>query len=482
MTLYGELAAEVAGMIESGVLRPGEKIPSVRAMCGRRKLSQSTVLQAYHQLEDRGLIEARPRSGYVVSAWWQDMPKEPAVSRSPRAATTVEVSDLVFDILDATRNRALVPLGSAFPSPLLFPLPRLAQLLGGVARHLDPWATVTDLPPGSYELRRQIARRYLMAGAQVPVEDIVITSGAMEALNLCLQAVTQPGDIVAVESPAFYGALQALERRGLRALEVPTHPRDGIELDSLERMLHKHDIKACWFMSNFQNPLGGSMPEENRRRLAALLAKHGIPLIEDDVYSELYFGGEPPQPAKAHDRAGLVLHCGSFSKCLAPGYRIGWAAPGRYAQQVARLKFTASISTTVPAQEAIARYLGEGGYEYHLRRLRHALQTQQNQMLQAIARHFPPHTRVSRPRGGYFLWLELPPAVDTLELNRQAAAHGISIAPGPMFSAKRQFANCVRLNYGHPWTPQIEDAVATLGRLAAAMCDATAPRRSPPAD
>ena len=469
MTLYRELATEVAGMIESGVLRPGEKIPSVRAMCARRKLSQSTVLQAYHQLEDRGLIEARPRSGYVVSAWWKDLPKEPAVSRSPRAATAVDVSDLVYDILDATRNRALVPLGSAFPSPLLFPLPRLAQLLGGVARQLDPWATVTDLPPGNAELRRQIARRYLMAGVQVPLEDIIITSGAMEALNLCLQAVTEPGDIVAVESPAFYGALQALERRGLRALEVPTHPRDGVELDSLERMLRKHPVKACWFMSNFQNPLGGSMPEQNRKQLVALLAARGIPLIEDDVYSELYFGGEPPQPLKAHDRAGLVLHCGSFSKCLAPGYRIGWAAPGRYAAQVARLKFTASISTTVPTQEALARYLGEGGYEYHLRRLRHALQAQQNRMLQAIGRHFPAQTRVSRPRGGYFLWLELPPAVNALELNRRAAEQGISIAPGPMFSAKRQFANCVRLNYGHPWSPQIEDAVATIGRLAAAM-------------
>ncbi|MFI4982304.1 MAG: PLP-dependent aminotransferase family protein, partial [Nevskiales bacterium] len=223
------------------------------------------------------------------------------------------------------------------------------------------------------------------------------------------------------------------------------------------------------FMSSFQNPLGGSMPEENRQRLVALLRARDIPLIEDDVYSELYFGGDPPRPLKAQDRAGLVLHCGSFSKCLAPGYRIGWAAPGRYARQVERLKFTASISTTVAAQEALARYLGEGGYEYHLRRLRQALQTQQNQMLQAIGRHFPAQTRVSRPRGGYFLWLELPAAVDALELNRQAAAQGIGIAPGPMFSAKRQFTNCIRLNYGHPWSQQIEDAVATVGRLAAAM-------------
>jgi DNA-binding transcriptional MocR family regulator len=467
MTLYQDLAAEVAGMIESGMLRPGEKIPSVRAMCGRRSLSQSTVLQAYHALEDRGLIEARPRSGYVVSAWWKDLPQEPAAGRTPRAATTVAVADLVFEIMEATRGRKLVPLGSAFPSPLLFPLPRLAQLLGSVARRLDPWATVTDLPPGNWELRRQIAKRYRMAGAPVAVEEIVITSGAMEALNLCLQAVTEPGDTVAVESPAFYGCLQALERRGLRALEVPTHPRDGVSLESLESLLDRHPVKACWFMSSFQNPLGGSMPEASRQHLVELLAARGIPLIEDDVYGELYFGSRPPRPAKAYDRGGLVLHCGSFAKCLAPGYRVGWAAPGRYAQELARLKFTASISSNVAAQETLARYLGEGGYEHHLRRLRQALQTQQNRMLQAVAELFPAGTRVSRPRGGYFLWLELPQAVDAMELHRQAVAEGIGIAPGPMFSAKQQFGHCIRLNCGHPWSPQIEAAMATLGRLAA---------------
>ncbi len=466
-TLYQDLAAELAAMIEQGVLRPGEKIPSVRALCRSRRLSQSTVLQACHLLEDRGLIQARPRSGYVVSGWWKDLPREPVQARAPRGSTTVEVADLVFDVMEATRERKVVPLGSAFPSPLLFPLPRLAQLLGGVARRLDPWATVTDLPPGSPELRRQIAKRYLAAGAEVPVQEIVVTSGAMEALNLCLAAVTQPGDTVAVESPAFYGCLQALERRGLRALEVPSHPRDGVELEQLEKLLQRHAVKACWFMSSFQNPLGGCMPEDHRRRLVELLEARGIPLIEDDVYSELYFGGETPRPLKAYDRSGLVMNCGSFAKCLAPGYRIGWAAPGRYARQVARLKFTATISSNVAAQETLARYLGEGGYEHHLRRLRHALQAQQNRMLQAVTEHFPAGTRVSRPRGGYFLWLELPEGTDTLRLHRQAAARDISIAPGPMFSARRQFGNCIRLNCGHPWSREIDAAVRTLGRMAA---------------
>lgn len=472
--LYQQLAADLAQLIESGALRPGEKIPSVRHMCRQRGLSQSTVLEAYHRLEDRGLVEARPRSGYVVSAWWHELPQEPRVARAPRGSTAVDVSELVFDILEATRDRKVVPLGSAFPSPLLFPLNKLARTLGSVAQRLDPWATVADLPPGSWELRRQIARRYLAAGVQVTPEEIVITSGAMEALNLCLQAATRPGDTVAVESPTFYAALQALERRGLRALEIPAHPRDGIDLEQLERALRKGAVQACWLMSNFQNPLGSSLPEASRRHLAALLQQHEVPLIEDDVYAELYFGQSTPRPVKAYDEAGLVLHCGSFAKCLAPGYRVGWAAPGRHTQAVARLKFTTSIATSIPVQEALAHYLAGGGYEHHLRGLRHSLQAQQNRMLQAVAAHFPAGTRVSRPRGGYFLWLELPAGVDALELHRQAALLNISIAPGPMFSAKRAYTNCLRLNYGHPWSRALEEAVRTLGRLAAEQL----PRRS----
>jgi DNA-binding transcriptional MocR family regulator len=466
MLLYEGLMQDIARLIETGVLKPGEKLPSVRAACRQRKISQSTVLEAYHRLEDRGLIEARPRSGYVVGAHWRQLPLEPRTARVSQGARTVDVADLVFEILESTRNRTVVPLGSAFPSPLLFPLPALARLLGTVARKLDPWSTVADLPPGSWELRRQIVKRYLGFGVQLDVEDIVITSGAAEALHLCLQSVTRPGDVVAVESPAFYGALQALQRHGVRALEIPTHPRDGVDLSQLEKALDKHRVKACWFMSSFQNPLGCSMPEERKQALVELLARREIPLIEDDVYAELYFGAQPPRPAKAYDRSGLVLHCGSFAKCLAPGYRVGWAAPGRLVRELARMKFVNSIATNIPAQEALAAYLAKGGYEFHLRRLRQALQAQQNRMLETIAACFPKEIRVTRPQGGYFLWVELPAGVDALDLQRRTAALGISVAPGPLFSAGRKFGNCVRLNYGHPWSPQVDAALRTLGQLA----------------
>ncbi|KAG0775957.1 hypothetical protein G6F22_012927 [Rhizopus arrhizus] len=321
-------------------MRVGDKLPSVRDACAARGVSPSTVFQAYYLLEAQGLIRAQPRSGYYVHAPAESLPPEPGASCPGGDSTELAISERIFDILGSVRNRDVTPLGSAFPSPLLFPLPRLAQAMASHLKRHNPLDTVEDLSPGNPGLRRQIALRYLIGGINVPATDIVVTNGALEALNLCLQAVTQPGDTVIVEAPTFYGALQALERLGLKALEVPTHPRTGIDLDAMQAAIQRHAPKACWLMTQFQNPLGSLMPDDKKRQLVELLARHDIPLIEDDVYGELYFGAARPVPAKAYDKQGLVLHCSSFSKCLAPGYRIGWASAGRYAQRVQRLKLT----------------------------------------------------------------------------------------------------------------------------------------------
>jgi DNA-binding transcriptional MocR family regulator len=379
---------------------------------------------------------------------------------------TVDVSELVFDLLDATRERRVLPFGSAFPSPLLFPLRTLSTSLARAVRTLDPWSTVADLPPGSAALRTEIARRYLLAGADVPPDGIVITNGAMEALNLALESVTRPGDVVVIESPAFYGALQAIERLGLRAVEARTDPVEGIDVDSLREVLDAHAVAACWFMSSFQNPLGATVPDARRPQIVELLASRGVPLIEDDVYAELYFGTRAPRPYKCFDRAGLVMHCGGFAKCLAPGWRVGWIAAGRQVRTVQRLKAMSSLATNIPAQEGLADYLRRGTYEGHLRRLRKRLASQQEEMLSAIARHFPRGTHATRAQGGYFTWVEMSTNVDALELHRRAAAEGIGLSPGPMFSPSRAWRNCVRLNYGHPWDAELRAGISRLGTLA----------------
>ncbi|RYF38775.1 MAG: PLP-dependent aminotransferase family protein, partial [Comamonadaceae bacterium] len=471
MKRYEALAELIAGDIRSGNLSPGARLPSIRTITAQHGLSASTAFKAYYRLEERGLVRAHPRSGYYVTASAMQHTRsalagdltgvadsaQAARARTrparpmARVATRLDVSELVFSILGAAQDLSITPLGSAFAAPSLFPLPRLGKSLARTARQIRGEDTVCSLPQGHSPLREQIALRYLAMGMAQPADELIVTSGALEALNLCLAAVAQPGDLIAVESPGFYAGLQALERLGMQALEIPVHPRHGLDLDALTAALARHPVRACWFMTSFQNPTGASMPADKKKALVDLLAAHHIPLIEDDVYGELYFGNRCPPPAKSFDRHGLVMHCGSFSKTLAPGYRVGWVSPGRFYQRIERLKLVTTLAASLPAQMAVADYLQHGGYDKHLRRLRHALESQLASLLSALALHFPPDVRVSLPDGGYFVWVEFAAGFDALQLHQAALERGISIAPGPMFSARRRFGNCIRLNCGHPW-------------------------------
>lgn len=466
MKLYEQLANSIAQSIQEGVLCRGDRLPSVRQASVSRNVSPATVLEAYYLLEARGLITARERSGYFVTSGAVNIPSSPApVIECQLEPTQVDMSELVFEVLESIRLKNVVPLGSAFPSPLLFPRVNLAKTMASSVQLMDPWASVDNLSAGDMNLRRQIALRYMIDGLHVTADEVVVTNGALEALNLCLMAVTRPGDTILIESPTFYAALQSIERIGLRAVEIPSHPKDGIDLAAMERAILQYQPKVCWLMTNFQNPLGSLLSNEKKQALVALITKYQLPLIEDDVYGELYFSDKRPIPAKAFDTEGLVMHCSSFSKCLAPGYRVGWVAPGKFAKAVARLKLTTTISASVPAQVAIARYLQKGGYDKHLRNLRHALLVNQIKFVEALERYFPVGTCLTLPQGGYFLWVKLPEGINALELHKLALNHDISIAPGPIFSAQRQFVSYIRLNYGHIWDARIEGALATLGAL-----------------
>ncbi|MCW5662877.1 MAG: PLP-dependent aminotransferase family protein [Piscinibacter sp.] len=467
-TRYEQLADDMAQAIREGLLRPGDRLPSVRETCLRRGVSPATVFQAYGLLETRGLIEARPRSGFYVQAARRAPRAVPQAAVPKTEATEVAVSALAFDLLESTRDPAVVPLGSAFPGAHLFPIEVLARSGARAMRRLKPQQITSALTAGDDKLRQSLRRRYALQGIPLAADELVITNGAMEALNLCLQAVTQPGDVVVIESPTFYAALQVLERLKLRAVEVATDPAEGVDLDALAGVLARERVAACWLMPTFQNPLGALMPVARKQDLVALLARHGVPLIEDDVYGELYADVRRPPPAKAFDSDGLVLHCSSFSKCLAPGYRVGWAAAGRFARDVQRLKMMSSLATSIPPQLAIADYLLQGGYDRHLRRLREALAEEQLRVRRLIERHFPVRTRVTRPAGGYFLWLELPPDTDALALHHRAMAAGISTAPGVLFSADRRFTHHLRLNVGHPGDERIDAAIRTVGEVAGA--------------
>jgi DNA-binding transcriptional MocR family regulator len=464
--LYERLAGDLEALIRDGTLRAGARAPSIRALCRERATSPATVVRAYELLEARGMLESRIRSGFFV----RGVASAPPAPRASRPPERVDVSQLVFQILEATRQRDCVPLGSAFPSPELFPLRQLGRHLAFVAQQLDPWSTVEDLPPGSLMLRKQIAQRYRLGGAEVSPEEIVITAGGLEALNLALQVVTAPNDIVAIESPSFYGCLQAIERTGRQAVEIPTTPEYGLDLEVLERTLRDVPVKACWFMTTLHNPLGANMPAASKERLVQILAAREVPLIEDNVYAELYFGRDRPRITKVWDQAGLILDCGSFAKTLAPGYRIGWIAAGRFAAAVRNSKITTSLATSIPIQAAISRYLDSGVYDRHLGKLRRTLERQQTKLVAALERYFPPQCSWLCPTGGYQLWVQLPEDADALDLHARALEHNISVAPGPIFSARREFAHAIRLNYGHPWTAETDRAIKTLGELITRQC------------
>jgi DNA-binding transcriptional MocR family regulator len=467
--LYEKLADEIGEAVRRGVFAAGERIPSVRQASQQHGVSIKTVLHAYAVLEGRGLIETRPQSGYFVRERAAPAAVRSHSPKAPAPAAEVDVSRLVLSTLRSIRAHDAVPFGSPYPDPTLFPSRRINQYANAIARRQSSWNLMDDLPPGNPELIRQIARRYAENGVPVDPAEIIITLGATEAINLSLQAVARPGDTVVVESPAYYAMLHAIERLGMRAIAVTTHPTEGIDLDVLAQLVSKQKIAACMVMPNFQNPLGFQMPDERKQRLVELLSAHDIPVIENDVYQELYFGETRPTTLKNFDTKGLVLHCGSFSKSLTASYRIGWAMPGRYRAQVEKLKFLNTLTTPSAPQVAVADYLRQDGYDRHLRHVRRFYRQQARLMSAMVMRFFPSDTRISSPQGGYVLWVELPASVDSMQLYQAALVQGITVGPGYMFSMRNDFRHFIRLNYSYPWTAQTEAALKTLGSLVAAM-------------
>jgi DNA-binding transcriptional MocR family regulator len=463
--LYQEVAEKIARLIQGGVLRPGERVSSLRKVSEQYGVSLTTAIQAFILLEDRGLVEARPKSGFFVRVPRPEL-KLPHPAKVPQAITTVTVGALQSRLFEAAMLPHVLPLGGAVPSPELLPTVKLNRTLASVARRAGKSGISYDMPPGPEALRREIAKRALNAGTMILPQEIITTCGGTEALMICLRATTTPGSIVAVESPTYFGLLHALEELKLKAIEIPTHPVTGMDLDALAQVLKKQTIAACLAVPTFSNPLGSLMPDANKQRLVQMLAKRDIPLIEDDVFGELHYGSHRPRLAKGYDEKGLVLLCSSFSKSLAPGYRVGWVAPGKFYDRVRSLKLTSTLATATLPELAIAEFLANGGYDHYLRSARSFYAANIQRVSQAVITAFPEGTQVSQPQGGFVLWVEMPEKVDSLRLQDDALAHDINIAPGPMFSPTQGYRNCIRLSCGVPWTSRLQEAIQTLGRLA----------------
>jgi len=465
MLLYEEVADRIGGMIRNGTYRAGERIPSIRALSRQMRVSINTVMESYARLENLGMIEARPQSGYYVCSNLVEPARRSAVEGAGDIAPNpVILGDVALEVMRNIANPALVPLGGGIPNSDLLPVDRLNRMLASESRRFRLQSISYPPHQGHKRLRTQIARRSLNSGCSLAPDDIVITSGCVEAMNLALQAVCRPGDTVAIGSPVYPTFLKSIQWMGLKVLEIPSSS-SGMNLEVLDYAIRHNPVSACITIANFNNPLGSLMPDDRKRELVTLLAKHDIPLIEDDVYGDLAYGPVRPPSTKAFDEKGLVLYCCSFSKTLAPGYRVGWIAPGRFMEKVAQLKTLFNIATASPTQLAVAEFLTNGGYDHHLRTLRRAYARQTALAREAVSRYFPPGTRVSRPEGGYILWVEMSEGFDAFGLYEAALREGIGIAPGSIFTLGEKYKNCLRLNAAF-WSERVEQALETLGGLA----------------
>ncbi|HEX8039137.1 MAG TPA: PLP-dependent aminotransferase family protein [Chryseosolibacter sp.] len=462
---YIEVAERIEALIEKKALKVGDKLLSVRALSKEQGISLSTAFQAYYSLESKGLIEARPQSGYYVKFSRNHILDLPKVSDPPDDAIPVSLDEMINNVYADFNAEQILNFSMGTPSVKLLPTAKLNKAVMHALRASKTSCLHYEHVQGNVLLRRQIARQAFNWGGTPSEDDIVVTAGAVEALSLCVKAITHPGDAVAIESPTYFALFQVMESHGLKVVEIPTDPVTGVDLEYLEQAIPRFNIKACLFVNNFNNPLGSCLPDHKKKQLVGMLAEKEIPLIEDDIYGELYFGKTRPKTCKTFDQKGLVLHCASFSKSMAPGFRIGWTIPGRFKDKVISLKRMHTVSTNTLTQAAVASFLSNGRFELHLRHLRKALHTQSLRYLQAVSEYFPDDTRVTRPQGGFTLWIEMNKKVNGYRLHKRALKHGIGIAPGQIFSSQGRFENCFRISYGEPWSEAIGHGIQTLGKL-----------------
>lgn len=465
--LYLKVADGLEKMIDEDVLKIGDKLPSVRVLSDEYGISMGTAFQAYYHLEGKGLIESRPKSGYYVRFSQRRFPALPVVIQPDPVSHDVSVKEMIASIYAdiATHGNKVINFALGAPDASLLPTAKINKSVMHALRESKDSCTGYEHTQGNAELRKQIAKLAFNWGGKVKPDEVVVTGGCLEAMTLCIRAVTKPGDTVAVESPNYFGIFQAFENMGLKVVELTSSPITGLDLDCLRKAIRNYPISAVVAIPNFNNPLGGCMPDENKKELVDIITKHNIPLIEDDIYGELYFGKNRPRTCKYYDTKGMVMHCSSLSKSLSPGYRIGWTIPGKFIEQVKQIKRIHNISSPTLTQAAMAHYLQHGRYEYHLKTMRKALHTQCLRYMQGIIDHFPPDTKVSRPHGGFILWVQLNRKVNTFKLRMEAMKHHISIVPGKIFSANCDYNHCIRISFGKPWDSDSEYGLMMLGKL-----------------
>jgi DNA-binding transcriptional MocR family regulator len=468
MKLYEELAQELQARIEQGYFQPGDKLPSIRQISVDHHVSISTTQEAYRLLEDRHLVEARPKSGYYVLGA-QEAPELPGISRPAQKPLEVSQWELVVKLLTSHEKDGDLALGKGTPNVSASSLKPLSKIMARISRRSDINDLTYDSIQGPEELRLQIARLMIDSGCRLHPDEIVITTGCQEALACSMRSVAKAGDIVAIESPSFYGSMQAIQAMELKALEIPTHPETGISLEALELALEQWPIKVLQLTPICNNPLGYTMPDANKERLIEIANQYDIAIIEDDIYGDLSYTYPRPRSIKSFDTEGRVLFCSSFSKTISPAFRTGWCVPGQHLQVVKHMKYVSTACGSILQPRAVAEFIAQGHYERHVRKMRAQYLRARDCMIDWVKRFFPEGTKMSYPQGSFLLWVELPKKIDAVELNEALAKNKISIAPGILFTASKKYKNCLRLNFALEPNDELKNGLETIGKAAKNM-------------
>ncbi len=471
--LYQQVIDFIDQQQKTGALLPGDKLPSLRKLSRQFEISVPTVKQAYVELERQGRVCARPQSGYYLMAQQVRTLQPRPATWAQCKPTEITCRSMIEQVHDAVHLPNTVALGISNPIQAHAPDKALARLMRSVLSKVSDKAVSYGPVTGDAKLRMQLAFRYQEQAVDINPDDIVITNGAQEALSIALQCVAKRGDVIAIESPCFFGIIELIETLGMKALEVYTCTEDGVCIDSLKQAIEQHDIAACLFSTAINNPLGSMKSDQQRQAMVELLEAHDIPLIEDDAYSEIYFTEHKPKPAQLYSEKGLVVTCSSFSKTAAPGYRVGWLLPGKFEEQAKRIKRAQSSSTPMLQQWTLNEYLLSGDYDRHLAVLRKNLQFNCERMRALIAEHFPEQVCISQPQGGSVLWIRCQSHVNTSDFFQQALAEGVSFTPGVVFSPSGKYSNYMRVSYGVKWGDEIEAAIMTLAKLVHQYSDKT---------
>jgi DNA-binding transcriptional MocR family regulator len=460
--LYKKIADDIAQHIKKGTWKRGDKVPSIRKVTELYDISFSTALKAYYELEKNFFIEARPQSGYYVCF---SASRLRHVVQTKKADGEITLDSIIQNVYDNLNRKDLINLSMGVPSDELLPIAKLNKAMSTALRKMDGSGTSYDSVSGNKKLRSLIAKRSITWGGHLSEEEVVLTNGCINAVAYALMATTEKGDTIAVQSPTYFGLLQLAESLGLNVIELPNNDNNEFDIDAWKALIKKNVVKALLLISNFSNPLGTCISDTHKKELVQLAELYTIPIIEDDLYGELFFGDKRPSACKTFDQTGIVLWCSSVSKTLAPGYRVGWIAPGRFLQKVQKIKLFQSMATTAITQEAIAFFWETNRYENHLIKMRKLLYQNSIQFIKSIRENFPENCKVTSPSGGLALWVELDKEIDGLELYGDALRQNISIAPGRMFTLGKKYTNCIRLSYGMPWNDKIESSLKALGRI-----------------